>query len=159
MRPVFEEFRCGFVGKCSPLHFFWGGFDLAVTRFSGRRAPPHPGKIPGMAPIVMQEAYSHEVCSAGFWPGAPGMDPSFYAYAYPEPAGFRTVSVMPANARYDETYGEFLLPYESVRSAANPDADLLTFLQGTYDAAADAAQWDRAALECPPGRIGVCRVP
>jgi hypothetical protein len=156
---VFKQFRTSFLGKCSPVHFFWGGFDLAVTRFSGRRAPLHPRKAPGMAAIVMQEAYSHEVCSAGFWPGAPGIDPSFYAYAYPEPAAFRAASVMPASARYDDTLGEFLLPYEAVRSAENPDLELLAFLQSTYDAAADAAQWDRAALEQPPGRIGVCRLP
>ena len=156
---VFKQFRTSFLGKCSPVHFFWGGFDLAVTRFSGRRAPLHPRKAPGMAAIVMQEAYSHEVCSAGFWPGGPGNDASFYSYVYPEPAGYRTASVTPSQARYDETLGEFLLPYEAVRSAANPDLELLAFLQSTYDAAADAAQWDRAALEHPPGRIGVCRLP
>ena len=156
---VFKQFRTSFLGKCSPVHFFWGGFDLAVSRFSGRRAPLHPGKPPGMAAIVMQEAYSHEVCSAGFWPGGPGHDASFYSYIYPEPAGYRTASVTPASTRYDEALGEFLLPYEVVRSAANPDLALLAFLQSTYDAAADAAQWDRAALEHPPGQIGVCRLP
>jgi hypothetical protein len=155
---VFKRFRTGFLGKCSPVHFFWGSFDLAVTRFSGRRAPLHPGKAPGVAAVVMQEAYSHEVSSAGFWPGGGGIDASFYAYAYPQPAAFRIAHV-PAGATYNSAMGEFLLPYESVRSADDPDGELLAFLQATYEAAADAAEWDRAALECATGRIDVCRRP
>jgi hypothetical protein len=154
---VFKKFRTGFLGKASPVHFFWGSFDLAVTRFSGRRAPLHPGTAPGLAPIVMQEAYSHEVSSAGFWPGGAGMDASFYSYAYPEPPGFKEAPVAPAGARYDETLREFVLPYEMVRTASDPDTTLLAFLQSTYEAAANAAQWDRAALECAPGRTGICR--
>ena len=154
---VFKLFRTGFVGKSSPVHFFWGSFDLAVTRFSGRRAPLHPGIAPGVAPIVMQEAYSHELSSAGFWPGGDAIDASFYSYAYPEPAGFPAARVEPAAAGYSETFKEFLLPYEAVRSAANPEAALLAFLDSTYAAAADAAAWDRKALECPRGRAGVCR--
>ena len=136
---VFKQFRTGFLGKASPVHFFWGSFDLAVTRFSGRRAPLHPGTAPGLAPIVMQEAYSHEVSSAGFWPGGAGMDASFYSYAYPEPPGFKDAPVSPAGAHYDETLREFVLPYEAVRTASDPDATLLAFLQSTYEAAANAA--------------------
>jgi len=154
---VFKQFRTGFLGKSSPVHFFWGSFDLAVTRFSGRRAPLHPGKAPGVAPAIMQEAYSHEVSSAGFWPGGNGVDASFYSYAYPEPAGFSTASVAPAAAHYSAALGEYLLPYEAIRSAGNADADLLKFLQSTYEAAADNANWDRQALECRTGRAGVCR--
>jgi hypothetical protein len=156
---VFKQFRTGFIGKCSPVHLFWGSFDLAVTRFSGRTAPLHPGHAPGVAPIVMQEAYSHEVASAGFWPGGGGVDASFYAYAYPEPKTFRTTQVRPVVAGYNEAFGEFLLPYEAVRTATDPDATLLAFLQSTYEAAANGAQWDRSALECAPGRPGVCRSP
>jgi hypothetical protein len=156
---VLKRFRSGFIGKASPVHFFWGSFDLAVTRFSGRRAPRYEGKAPGLAPIVMQEAYSHEVSSAGFWPGGPGIDASFYSYAYPEPPRFRAAPVKPAQARYDETLREFILPYETVRTARDPDAALLAFLTSTYEAAANAGKWDRAALECPMGRAGVCRVP
>jgi hypothetical protein len=155
---VFEKFRTGFLGKCSPVHFFWGSFDLAVTRFSGRRAPLFSGTAPGVAARVMQEAYSHEVSSAGFWPGGNGVDASFYSYAYPEPPGFRHASVRPDSAFFSESLREFLLPYEAVRTAADPDSTLLAFLESTYSAAADCGDWDRAALECPPGRPGVCRV-
>ena len=154
---VFKQFRTGFLGKASPVHFFWGSFDLAVTRFSGRRAPLFEGTAPGLAPIVMQEAYSHEVSSAGFWPGGAGTDASFYSYAYPEPPGFMDASVAPEGARYSDTMREFLLPYEAVRTASDPDAVLLAFLQSTYEAAANAAHWDRAVLECALGRAGVCR--
>jgi len=154
---VFHRFRTGFLGKVSPVHFFWGSFDLAVTRFSGRRAPLHPGGVPHLPDAVVREAYSHEVSSAGFWPGGGGVEPSFYSYAYPAPAGFAAAKVAPPAARFDAALGEFLLPYEAVRSAADPDAALLAFLQSTYDAAADLAGWDRAALECAEGRIGVPR--
>jgi len=149
--PVFERFRAGFVGKASPVHFFWGSFDLAVTRFSGRPAPPHPGGIPGLPDRITREAYSHEVSSAGFWPGGvTAAEPIFYSYAYPEPDGFRTASVAPAAARFDETLGEFVLPYEEVRRSAIPETELMAFLQSSYDAAADLAKWDRAALEREP---------
>jgi hypothetical protein len=149
---VFKKFRTGFLGKSSPVHFFWGSFDLAVTRFSGRRAPPFAGKVPGLAPEVMREAYSHEVSSAGFWPGGNGTDfAAFYSYAYPVPAGFRDFAVRPAAAYFGEALGEFLLPYEAVRTAADPEATLLAFLQSTYEAAAVTANWDRAELECPRG--------
>jgi hypothetical protein len=155
---VLKKFRTGFLGKCSPVHFFWGSFDLAVTRFSGRRAPPFAGKTPGVAPEVMQEAYSHEVSSAGFWPGGGGIDyPAFYSYVYPAPAGFREAAVRPAAAFYSEALGEFLLPYDAVRTSADPDAALLAFLQSTYEAAALTGNWDRAALECPQGLPGVPR--
>jgi len=149
---VLKKFRTGFLGKCSPVHFFWGSFDLAVTRFSGRRAPPFAGTIPGLKPEVMREAYSHEVSSAGFWPGGNGTDfPAFYSYAYPMPPGFRESAVQPAAAFFSEALGEFLLPYDAVRTAADPEASLLAFLQSTYEAAARAANWHRAALECPRG--------
>jgi hypothetical protein len=155
---VLKQFRTGFIGKSSPVHFFWGSFDIAVTRFSGRAAPPHPGHAPGMSDAVMREAYSHEVSSAGFWPGGGGVDyAAFYSYAYPEPAGFRTAAVKPAGAVYNSAIGEFLLPYEAVRTAPDPDAALLAFLQSTYDAAANASTWDRAALECEIGVPGVPR--
>ena len=155
---VLKQFRTGFLGKCSPVHFFWGSFDLAVTRFSGRRAPPFAGKTPGVASEVMREAYSHEVSSAGFWPGGNGIDyPAFYSYAYPTPAGFREFAVQPAAACFSEALGEFLLPYDAVRTAVDPEATLLAFLQSTYEAAAHAADWDRAALECAPGRPCVPR--
>lgn len=153
---VLNRFRSRFLGKCSPVHLFWGGFDIAVTRFSGRRAPLHPGGIPYLPDEVTREAYSHEVSSAGFWPGGPGGEGAcFYAYAYPTPEGFASASVAPAQARFDPGLGEFLLPYDAVRTSTDPDAALLSFLQSTYEAAADLAQWDRAALECgegPPGR-------
>jgi hypothetical protein len=156
---VLKQFRTGFIGKSSPVHFFWGSFDLAVTRFSGRRAPPFPGKAPGVASAVMREAYSHEVSSAGFWPGGNGVDyPCFYSYAYPTPAEFRSVKVQPETAFFSEALGEFLLPYDIVREAHDPDAVLLAFLQSTYEAAAQTASWDRAALECPAGIAGVPRV-
>jgi Family of unknown function (DUF5996) len=152
---VLKKFRTAFLGKASPVHFFWGSFDLAVTRFSGRRAPLFPGRAPGVAAAVMQEAYSHEVSSAGFWPGGNGTDyPAFYSYAYPAPAGFPLAPVQPAAAFFSEALGEFLLPYEAVRTAPDPDAALLAFLTSTYEAAADSAAWDRAALECATGRLG-----
>jgi hypothetical protein len=157
---VLKQFRTGFLGKASPVHFFWGGFDLAVTRFSGRPAPAHPGGIPNLPDAVTREAYSHEVSSAGFWPGGPGCEEAaFYAYAYPAPLGFAEASVEPAEARYDTTLGEFLLLYNDVRRAADPDATLMAFLQSTYEAAADLGGWDRAALECPLGRPGRPRAP
>jgi hypothetical protein len=143
---VMKLFRGRFIGKASPIHFFWGSFDLAVTRFSGRRAPRHPGSP--LAPAsVSVEAYSHEVSSCGFWLGAPGVAPLFYAYAYPEPAGFRDAPVRPAAARWDAGLGEFVLPYEAVRAAADPDATLLDFFQSTYEAEADLARWPRQELE------------
>lgn len=147
---VMNGFRAGFRGKCSPVHFFWGSFDLAVTRFSGRTAPPHPGGFPNMPDAVTREAYSHEVSSAGFWPGddnAP--EPIFYSYAYPMPVGFESFAVQPAAARWSAALREFMLPYEAVRTAVSPDAMLLAFLESTYRAAAEAGQWDRAALEMP----------
>jgi hypothetical protein len=144
---VMTAFRTGFLGKASPVHFFWGSFDLAVTRFSGRRAPPHPG-APNVADRVTREAYSHEVSSCGFWPGGAGYElPVFYAYAYPQPAGFADAPVRPAAAYYHREFGEFMLPYDAVREAASPDAALLDFLQTTYEAAANCARWDRAELE------------
>jgi hypothetical protein len=156
---VLKLFRTGFVGKASPVHFFWGSFDLAVTRFSGRPAPPHPGGVPGLANAIVREAYSHEVSSAGFWPGGGSVEQAaFYCYAYPEPAGFRTSAVQPEAASFNETLGEFVLPYDAMRRSADPDAALLAFLQSTYEAAANAGHWDRAALECPYGAPGVPRV-
>jgi hypothetical protein len=155
---VFKQFRTGFLGKASPVHFFWGSFDLAVTRFSGRRAPRHPGGVPHLSDAVACEAYSHEESSAGFWPGGGAIDyPAFYSYAYPEPAGFRTAPLRPDAAFFSEALGEFILPYDAVRTAAQPDQALLDFLQTSYEAAANAAKWDRAALECAPGRPGVVR--
>ena len=155
---VFKQFRTGFLGKASPVHFFWGSFDLAVTRFSGRRAPRHPGGVPHLPDAVAWEAYSHEVSSAGFWPGSGAIDyPAFYCYAYPEPAGFRTTPVRPDAAFFSEALGEFILPYHAVRLAAEPDQALLEFLQSSYEAAANAAHWDRAALECALGKPGVVR--
>ncbi|HEX6374180.1 MAG TPA: DUF5996 family protein [Allosphingosinicella sp.] len=155
---VFRLFRSGFLGKASPVHFFWGSFDLAVTRFSGRRAPLHPGGIPNLPDAVTREAYSHEVSSAGFWPGGAGGggEPFFYSYAYPSPQGFGKAPVGPEAARFDEGLGEFVLPYEAVRGAEDPDAALLAFLNSTYAAAAELGRWDRAALDCEPG---VPRVP
>jgi len=143
---VMSRFRAGFQGKASPVHFFWGGFDLAVSRFSGRTAPRHPGGVPNCADWVMELAYSHEVSSCGFWPGG-SEEGSFYAYAYPEPDGFADWEVRPSAAYYDRALREFLLPYRAVRTAADPDATLLNFLQSTYDAAAELGAWDRAALE------------
>jgi len=148
---IFKEFRSRFTGKCSPVHFFWGSFDLAVTRFSGREAPPHPGGIPHFPDWVAREAYSHEVSSAGFWPGGGGMDyAAFYAYAYPLPEGFARANVKPDGSSWSDSLGEFILPYDVVRSAASPDECLLEFLQSTYDAAADLASWDRSAYEYAP---------
>ena len=155
---VFKQFRSGFLGKASPVHFFWGSFDLAVTRFSGRRAPRHPGGVPHLPDQVAAEAYSHEVSSAGFWPGSGAIDyPAFYCYAYPEPAGFRATPVRPDAAFFSEALGEFILPYDAVRTAAQPDQALLEFLQTTYEAAANAAKWDREVLECALGQPGVVR--
>jgi hypothetical protein len=156
---VFQQFRSGFIGKCSPVHYFWGGADLAVTRFSGRRAPPHKGGIPHLPDAVTREAYSHEVSSAGFWPGGLGGvdDPVFYSYSYPEPPGFREARVQPAAAYYNKELGEFILPYEVVRGAQAPDEVLLAFLESTYQAAARTGGWDREALECRPGVPGVPR--
>jgi len=149
MLPVFARFRAGFSGKASPVHFWWGSFDLAVSRFSGRRAPPHPGGMPGLPDRIAREAYSDEVTSAGFWAGgAAAADPFFYSYIYPEPEGYRAARV--AHGRFDETYGEFVLPYAEVRAAGDPAAMLTEFFQSTYDAASDLAKWDRAALEREP---------
>jgi hypothetical protein len=145
---VFREFRGRFIGKCSPVHFFWGAPDLAVTRFSGRVAPEHPGGIPNLPDRVTREAYSHEVSSAGFWPGGgPVPYATFYSYAYPEPAGFSSAGVRPREAFYSPDLHEFLLPYDAVRGSGEPDSVLLDFLQSTYDAAANLGKWDRKALE------------
>jgi hypothetical protein len=145
---VFHEFRAAFIGKCSPVHLFWGGPDLAVTRFSGRPAPPHPGGIPNLPDWVTREAYSHEVSSCGFWPGGgPIPHAAFYSYAYPEPAGFAQATVRPREAFYSTDLREFLLPYDVVRQSASPDETLRAFLQSTYEAAADLGKWDRSALE------------
>jgi hypothetical protein len=143
MDRVFHEFRARFVGKVSPVHLFWGALDLAVTRFSGREAPPHPGGAPNCGPFVMHEAYSHEVSSCGYWPGGDG-EGLFYSYAYPDPEGFKRTL---RDVTWSDEMGEYVLPYESVRTAADPDAVLLDFMQRTYEAAAEAAGWDRAALE------------
>ncbi len=154
---VFKLFRSGFLGKVSPVHFFWGSFDLAVTRFSGRPAPLHPGGMPGLPDAVAREAYSHEVSSAGFWPGGDAFpQAAFYSYAYPEPTGFRDKPVT-KGAAFDATLGEFILPYAAVRAAAEPDALLLDFLSTTYAAAAASGAWSRAALECPMGVPGQVR--
>jgi hypothetical protein len=143
MAPVLQAFRAEFIGKCSPVHFFWGSFDLAVTRFSGRRAPERPG-----ADSITRESYSHEVISHGWWPGGgPVNEPAFYAYAAPEPDGLKIAAVEPAAAFYSQEFSEFILPYEAVRRAADPEADLRAFLRTTYDAAAALARWDRANLE------------
>jgi hypothetical protein len=154
---VLKQFRTGFLGKASPVHFFWGSFDIATTRFSGRRAPLHPGGVPHLPNSVAREAYSHEVSSAGFWPGNAKVDAAFYSYAYPEPPGFRAAKLQPSAAHFDASLGEFLLPYASLRAAADPERALLEFLQSSYEAAADAAGWDRAALECGLGQPGVPR--
>jgi hypothetical protein len=143
---VFTVFRARFTGKVSPVHLFWGAMDLACTRFSGRPAPEHPS-MAGLPDRVTRDAYSHEVSSCGFWPGAPGVEAFFYSYAYPEPAGYAATPIRPAQAGFNTQFGEFLLPYEEVRRAANPDALLLEFLQSTYEAAANCAGWDRAGLE------------
>jgi hypothetical protein len=147
--PAFERFRAGFVGKSSPVHFWWGSFDLAVTRFSGREAPPHPGGVPGLPDRITREAYSHEVSSAGFWAGgATEAEPFFYSYAYPEPDGFRSAATV--HGRFDDGFGEHILPYAEVRAASDPEAMLGEFLQSTYEAAADLADWDRGSLEREP---------
>jgi hypothetical protein len=149
MLPVFARFRAGFSGKASPVHFWWGSFDLAVTRFSGRAAPQHPGGVPGLPDRITREAYSHEESSAGFWAGGVvPADPFFYSYAYPEPDGFRTTAI--AHGRFDETYGEFVLPYAEVRASADPARMLSEFFESSYEAGADLAHWDRATLEREP---------
>jgi hypothetical protein len=148
---VFKRFRARFLGKCSPVHFFWGAPDLAVTRFSGRRAPRHPGGVPNLPDWVAREAYSHEVSSCGFWHGGgPISYPVFYSYAYPEPAGFPGAPVKPAGAFYSTDLREFILPYDIVRRSDSPDGTLLDFLQTTYEAAASLSKWDRDSLECDP---------
>lgn len=150
---VFQRFRSGFGGKVSPVQFFWGSFDLALTRFSNERAPEHPGGIPNLPDWVTREAYSHEVSSAGFWPGNSSYPiPFFYSYAYPEPAGFSQATVLPAEATYSDAFREFILPYDAVRAAADPDEALMAFLQSTYEAAADLGRWERSGLDCtlPP---------
>jgi hypothetical protein len=155
---VFTQFRTAFLGKASPVHFFWGSFDLAVTRFSGRSAPRHPGGVPNLPDDVAQEAYSHEVSSAGFWPGGGAIDyPAYYSYAYPAPEGFASAAVKPAQAFFSKELGEFILPYDAVRTNTNPRGALMAFLQSTYDAAANLGHWDRAALECAIGEAGVVR--
>jgi hypothetical protein len=149
MLPVFARFRAGFLGKASPVHFWWGSFDLAVSRFSGRKAPQHPGGVPGLPDRITREAYSHEVSSAGFWAGGVvAAEPFFYSYIYPAPDGYRTSPV--AQGRFDETYGEFVLPYAEVRASSEPERMLLEFFQSAYAAGADLAQWDREALEREP---------
>lgn len=156
---VFHQFRTAFLGKVSPVHLFWGSFDLAVTRFSGRPAPRHPGGVPNLPDDVTREAYSHEVSSAGFWPGGGGIaEPCFYSYAYPTPAGFSDAKVKPEGARFDIALGEFVLPYDHVRNAADPQGVLLDFLHSTYAAAADLAEWDRPGLECGTGVPGKPRI-
>jgi hypothetical protein len=149
MMPVFARFRAAFIGKASPVHFWWGSFDLATSRFSGRTAPDHPGGVPGLPDRVAREAYSHEVTSAGFWAGgATAAEPFFYSYIYPEPDGYRSAKV--AHGRFDETYAEFVLPYAEVQASDDPERMLGDFFQSTYEAAADLAKWDRAAFERAP---------
>jgi hypothetical protein len=157
---VMSRFRTGFIGKCSPVHFFWGSFDLAVTRFSGRKAPPFTpsGAVPNMPAAVELDAYSHECSSAGFWPGGQGVDyPAFYAYASPAPDGFSTASIRPAGAFWNKDLGQYNLPYDAVRTAGDPEQALMDFLMSTYEAAASLGNWDRAALECPLGVPGIPR--
>lgn len=145
---ILTEFRSEFIGKCSPVHFFWGGFDLAVSRFSGRKAPKHPGGVPNLPDWVVQEAYSHEVSSCGFWPGSEAVPfAAFYSYVYPEPDGFKNAKIEPEEAYYHEELREFILPYEAVRASKNPGETLLNFFHSTYNAASDLGQWDRNALE------------
>ena len=152
---VLKRFRTAYLGKASPVHLFWGSFDLAVTRFSGRTAPLHPGGVAGLPDEVTREAYSHEVSSAGFWPGGGAIDfPAFYSYAYPAPEGFADAHPAPDAAYFDKDLGEFLLPYDAVRRSSDPEATLMTFLESTYGIAADLGGWDRAALECPAGVPG-----
>ena len=148
MDRVMKQFRAGFAGKVSPVHFFWGSFDMAVTRFSGRTAPPHPGGMPNLGNRVAREAYSHEVSSCGFWPGNGGFGKAaFYSYAYPAPPGFADAPLRPPAAVFDKNLQEFILDYDTVRMSDDADAMLLEFFQSTYDAAANAGRWDRAALE------------
>jgi Family of unknown function (DUF5996) len=153
---VLARFRTAFLGKASPVHFFWGSFDLAVTRFSGRPAPPHPGGVPHLPDAVAREAYSHEVSSAGFWPGGGGPVEyaAFYSYAYPAPQGFASAAVRPEQAFFSRELGGFILPYDAVRAASDPEGELMEFLQSTYEAAANLGHWDRAALECALGEVG-----
>jgi hypothetical protein len=149
MMPVFARFRAGFIGKASPVHFWWGSFDLATSRFSGRKAPQHPGGVPGLPDRITREAYSHEVTSAGFWAGGTtAAEPFFYSYIYPEPDGYRAAQV--AHGRFDESYSEFVLPYSEVQASSDPERMLTDFFQSTYDAAADLANWDRSAFEREP---------
>ena len=149
MLPAFQHFRAGFAGKASPVHFWWGAFDLAVSRFSGRQAPPHPGGMPGLPDRVAREAYSHEVASAGFWAGgATAAEPFFYSYIYPEPDGYRAASVK--HGHFDESFGEFVLPYVDVQAADNPSQMLNEFFDSAYEAGANLAKWDRGALEREP---------
>jgi hypothetical protein len=144
---VAKHFRANFLGKASPVHFFWGSFDLALSRFSGRPAPPHPGGFPNMPLSAMREAYSHEEHSAGFWPGGNGAEATFYAYAYPEPPEYQNAAVKPAAAFWNGQMREFMLPYEAVRTSSDPDRAVLDFFESTYGAAADLGRWDRGALE------------
>lgn len=156
---IFKLFRTGFLGKSSPVHLFWGSFDLAVTRFSGRPAPTHPGEIPNLPDSVTREAYSHEVSSAGFWPGGGPVDyPAYYSYAYPVPNGFSERRVRPNAAFFSREAGEFLLPYDAVRTATDPERTLLDFLESSFEAAAETAKWDRGALECAMGQPLVPRI-
>jgi hypothetical protein len=149
MLPVFQRFRAGFTGKASPVHFWWGSFDLSVSLFSGREAPQHPGGVPGLPDRIAREAYSREVASGGFWAGGvTPAEPFFYSYIYPEPPGYREANL--AHGRFDETFGEFVLPYADVSSASDPERMLGEFLQSAYETAADLAKWDRAALEREP---------
>jgi len=158
VQEVLSHFRTAFLGKASPVHFFWGSFDLAVTRFSGRRAPLHPGGIPHLSDDVVREAYSHEVSSAGFWPGGGGIDyAAFYSYAYPPPEGFACAPVKPEAAFFSKELGEFVLPYDAVRTAHDPKQTLIEFLQSTYEAAAGYGRWNRADLECDLGEPAVPR--
>jgi hypothetical protein len=157
---VLSQFRTSFIGKCSPVHFFWGSFDLAVTRFSGRRAPQSPagGGVPNLPDAVVLDAYSHEVSSAGFWPGGQGIDYSaFYSYASPAPPGFSSAPIRPAQAFWSRDLNEYILPYDAVRTASDPEQTLMEFLTRTYEAAASTGNWDRAALECPLGVPGIPR--
>ena len=156
---VFRLFRTRFLGKSSPIHFFWGSFDLALTRFSGRQAPPHLGGVPNLPDAVTREAYSHEVSSVGFWPGGGAIDfPAYYSYAYPSPTGFSEYLINEEVGFYHAELKEFLLPYEIVRESENPDETILRFLQNTYEAAATLGHWDRESLECPQGEPGAPRL-
>jgi len=155
---VFKQFRTSFLGKVSPVHLFWGSFALAVTRFSGRSAPLHPGGFPALPDEITREAYSHGVSSAGFWPGGGGLDePAFYSYAYPVPSGFADANVTPDAAYFEPSLGEFLLTYDAVRTSDDPAATLLAFLMSTYEAAAELGNWDRTALDCALGQPRVPR--